>query len=221
MTNATITNEEQARAFVAARCDEQAMERLDHFAAALRAENAHQNLVAKPTLDIVWQRHFADSAQLLDHVPRETSHAQNHGTWLDLGTGAGLPGLIIAIMRPDWPVILVESRKRRIEWLERMKLELALPRCAIEGQRLELVDSVPAAIISARAFAPLPRLLDLSARFSTSGTHYLLPKGRSAAQELAALPKRLRSMFHVEQSQTDAEAGIIVGRMKQRAGKMA
>lgn len=216
-----IATEEQARAFVAERCDAQAMDRLTQFAEALREENSRQNLVAKPTLDIMWQRHFADSAQLLDHVSRETTPSAERGVWLDLGTGAGLPGLVISIMRLDWPVMLVESRKRRIEWLERMKDDLALSHCTISGQRLEIVETVPSSIISARAFAPLPRLLDLSARFSTGATRYVLPKGRSAAQELALLPKKLRAMFHVEQSQTDPEAGIIVGSFGRKAGKAA
>ena len=206
-----ILGEEQARAFVAARCDEAAVQRLERFVEALSEENTRQNLVARATLDTVWQRHIADSAQLLDHVPRGTA------CWLDLGTGAGLPGLVIAAMRPDWPVVLVESRKRRVEWLERMRTELQLANCRILGQRLELVESFESGVISARAFAPLPRLLDLSARFSTARTVWLLPKGRSAAQELQELPRRLRKMFHVEPSQTDAEAGIIVGKPAEEA----
>jgi 16S rRNA (guanine527-N7)-methyltransferase len=207
-----IRTEEQARAFVAELCDGAAIDRIERYIAALRTENVLQNLVAKPTLDIVWQRHIADSAQLLIHVSRET------GLWLDLGTGAGLPGLVIAMMWPEMPVILVESRKRRVDWLNRMVEELALSACRVEGQRLESVESVPVSVISARAFAPLPRLLDLSARFSTGSTTYLLPKGRSAAQELQALPKKLRAMFHVEQSLTDDEAGIIVGQLGARKG---
>lgn len=207
-----IATESEARAFVAERCDAAALERLERFTAALREENERQNLVAKASLDMIWQRHFADSAQLLDHVPRETS-----GPWLDLGTGAGLPGLVIAGMRPEWSVVLVESRRKRIEWLERMRTELGLAQCRVEGKRLELVDSFESGVISARAFAPLPRLLDLSARFSTARTHWVLPKGRSATQELQELPRRFRKSFHVEHSQTDPEAGIIVGRLAKEA----
>lgn len=206
-----IATEDEARRFVAGLCDDVAMDRLECFSGALAEENSRQNLVARGTLENVWQRHIADSAQLLGHVPRET------GTWLDLGTGAGLPGLIIAAMRPDWRVVLVESRKRRVEWLERMRTELGLARCEVVGKRLELVESFQTGVISARAFAPLPRLLDLSARFSTADTHWLLPKGRSAAQELQELPKRLRKLFHVEPSQTDPDAGIIVGRLAKEA----
>lgn len=201
-----IASEVEARAYVAARCDNTAMAKLDELVALLKHENERQNLIARATEDIVWQRHFADSAQLLDHVSRETV-----GSWLDLGTGAGFPGLVVSIMRPDWTVHLVESRSRRIEWLQAIVAGLRLPNCRVEGKRLELVPSFEAAVISARAFAPLPRLLDLSARFSTSRSIWLLPKGRSAAQEVESLPKALRAMFHVEQSQTDNKAGIVVG----------
>ena len=204
-----IGTEAEARAFVSGRCDEAAMRQLDDLVGLLKHENARQNLIAKPTEDAVWARHLADSAQLLDHVPRETA-----GPWLDLGTGAGFPGLVIAIMRPEWDVRLVESRNRRIEWLQSVVSHLKLPRCRVEGARLELVESFGAAVVSARAFAQMPRLLDLSARFSTNDTIWLLPKGRSAAQDVESLPKALRGMFHVEQSQTDPDAGIVVGKGK-------
>lgn len=204
-----ISGEQDARAFVAARCTPEAVQRLDALADLLTRENARQNLIAKATEASLWTRHLADSAQLVDHVSRETS-----GPWLDLGSGAGFPGLVIAIMRPEWPVHLVESRKRRIEWLQTVSRELRLENCRVEGKRLELVGDFEASVISARAFAPMTRLLDLSARFSTSDTIWLLPKGRSAAQEVQTLPRRLRLMFHVEQSQTDPDAGIVVGRGK-------
>lgn len=206
-----ITDEASARAYVAAMCDATAMERLERLASALTEENEHQNLVSRGTLPALWQRHIADSAQLLEYVPRETREP-----WLDLGTGAGFPGLVVAAMHPEWPVILVESRRKRIDWLERMRAELTLPQCRIEGRRLELVEALPVAVISARAFAPLPKLLDLSRRFSTNDTVWLLPKGRSAAQELAELPRKWQKMFHVEQSRTDPDAQILVGQEANR-----
>lgn len=202
-----IGNEHAARAFVAQRCDAAAFARLETVGRMLEEENARQNLVAAATLPGIWQRHMADSAQLLDLVPRET------GVWLDLGTGAGFPGLVIAAMRPERSVVLVESRKRRIEWLAAIVAELGLANCRVEGQRLELVPEFPASVISARAFAPLDKTLHVARRFSTSDTLWLLPKGRSAAQELAQLPATLLPMFHVEQSATDAESGIIVGHL--------
>lgn len=198
-------DEISARSFCAARADEQAIERLERFAGLLREENARQNLVSGASLEHVWQRHFADSLQLLDHVSHETS------PWLDLGSGAGFPGLAIAIARPAMEVVLVESRRKRVDWLERVIAELELPQCRVIGAKLELVPSMAAAQISARAFAPLAKLLRLSARFSTPATLWLLPKGRSAAIELSAESESIRRMFHVEHSATDPEAGILIG----------
>ncbi|MEZ5681039.1 MAG: 16S rRNA (guanine(527)-N(7))-methyltransferase RsmG [Erythrobacter sp.] len=200
-----IGDEAAARAYVASLGDEAALDRLAVLEAELRQENELQNLVARNSLEFFWQRHIADSAQLLAHVDG------SDGPWLDLGSGAGFPGLVIAALRPQTSVILVESRKRRIEWLERMCGVLDLQNCRVEGARLEMVDGFAAGVISARAFAPLDRLLRLSARFSTSRTRWVLPKGRSAAQEVDALSRIGRKMFHVEQSLTDAEAGIVVG----------
>jgi 16S rRNA (guanine527-N7)-methyltransferase len=201
-----IADEAAARRFCAERTDAAGMARLERFAALLAEENQRQNLVSSASLDSIWQRHFADSLQLLDHVPRGTA-----GPWLDLGTGAGFPGLVVAMARPV-DAVLVESRKRRVEWLEQAKCELALENCRIIGGRLESVESFPAAVITARAFAPLGKLVDLSARFSTQATVWLLPKGRSAAQELCEQPPAVREVFHVEQSQTDPDGGILVGR---------
>lgn len=201
----TLRSEEDARAFCAGLTDPAGMERLDRLAAMVVEENARQNLIAKSSEATIWLRHLADSAQLLSHVPRETS------PWLDLGTGAGFPGLVVAAMRPDVECVLVESRKKRVEWLERAASDLGLSRCRVEGKRLEHVESFEAAAISARAFAPLVKLLELSARFSTQGTLWLLPKGRSAVQELSSLSDRTGSMFHVEHSVTDGEAGIVIG----------
>ncbi len=204
-----IETESQAREFVAGlpHSNVEAMERLDHLARLLAEENGRQNLVSAASLDQVWLRHIADSAQLLIHVPRETS-----GPWLDLGTGAGFPGLAIACLLPDVEVLMVESRARRIEWLERAAESLELKHAKVIGSRLELVEARAVRTISARAFAPLDKLLALSARFSTPDTIWLLPKGRSTRQELQELTG-WNHMFHVEQSLTGADAGIIVGQV--------
>ncbi|ABC64704.1 16S rRNA (guanine(527)-N(7))-methyltransferase RsmG [Erythrobacter litoralis] len=201
-----IATEEQARAFVAERCDAAGMERIEALVAALRSENERQNLVSKGSLGEVWQRHIADSAQLLDHVSRET------GLWLDLGSGAGFPGLVVAAMQPEKPVLLVESRRKRVEWLTDMVKALKLENCDVAGMRLELLEAREAGVISARAFAPLEKLLRLSARFSTDTTTWVLPKGRSAAQELQGVSRKWQKLFHVEQSVTSEEAAILVGR---------
>jgi 16S rRNA (guanine527-N7)-methyltransferase len=210
-----ITTEAEARDWLRAlpECDEAAMARLALLVEMLAEENQRQNLVSAASLEQVWLRHIVDSAQLLPHVPRGTSRP-----WMDLGTGAGFPGLVIAALRPGSEVLMVESRSRRIEWLDRARLAMGLENARVIGQRLELVETRPCSVISARAFAPLDKLLALSSRFSTSDTIWLLPKGRSARQELDDLGN-WRHVFHVEQSLTDPQAGIIVGTLAGGKGK--
>lgn len=214
MSAAPIETEEQAFGFVAElsiTCgDAAAIERLERYAVLLLAENQRQNLISKASEAQLWQRHIADSAQLLTFVPRETLGSGTPGPWLDLGSGPGLPGLVIAALCPQMPVILVESRGRRVEFLNQCISELALPKCQVIGERLERIPPFVARAISARAFAPLETLLSLSAPFSTAATRYVLPKGRSAAHELGTLKPSIRKMFHVEQSLTDRDAGIIL-----------
>lgn len=202
-----LTTEAQAQEWLAQlpEWDPTVRERLDLLEQLLRQENHRQNLVAATSLESLWLRHIADSAQLLTHVPRETG-----SSWLDLGTGAGFPGLVIAALRPECRVVLVESRARRAEWLETARAALQLDQAEVFAGQLEALPTEKFRVISARAFAPLPKLLKLSARFSTSDTRWLLPKGRSAAQELLGLTG-WQHLFHVEQSLSDAEAGIVVG----------
>ena len=179
-------------------------ERLDQFVALLREENARQNLVSAASLDQVYARHIVDSIQLWQLAPEARS-------WLDLGSGAGLPGLILAILS-DAPVTLVESRRLRAEWLQGAAKTLRLGNVRVEATRLELVKSFPVAVIAARAFAPLPKLFALAHRFSTEETLWILPKGRSAVEELASVAATWHGMFHMEPSITDSDSAIIVAR---------
>jgi 16S rRNA (guanine527-N7)-methyltransferase len=170
-----IASEADARRFCAERTDAVGLERLERLAVLLGEENERQNLVSNASLASVWQRHFADSLQLLDHVPRGTSD------WLDLGSGAGFPGLALAVAAPESRFVLVESRKRRVDWLTRAASELGLENCRVVGARLENVETFAAAVIVARAFAPLGKLLRLSARFSTPTTVWLLQRPNRAS----------------------------------------
>ena len=201
-----IADEHSAQAYVSELpgCDALAWERLTRFERMLREESLRQNLVAQPSLDHLWQRHITDSAQLL-----EWSIA---GTWIDLGSGAGFPGLVAAILRSETPVILVESRTKRVDWLGRVVTELGLINVTVNGCQIHQVDQAPAGVISARALAPLQEIVRLAERFSTATTQWILPKGRSAWEELAAL-SGWRHTFHVEQSLTSPDAGIIVGHL--------
>jgi 16S rRNA (guanine527-N7)-methyltransferase len=194
-------------------CDAAAFARLEQLAELLMAENQRQNLVSQMSLATIWQRHIADSAQLLLYVGGDSL-----SPWLDLGSGAGFPGLVIAALRPEWEVILVESRSLRAQWLERASATLRLTQVRVVARPLEKFETAPMAAISARAFAPLGKLIDLSARFSTIDTRWLLPKGRSAHQELQDL-QGWQHTFHVEQSLTDPEAGIVTGALLARKGR--
>lgn len=213
----TLANESAARTWFKAlpEWNDEVLDRLEDLAVLLTAENDVQNLVSDASLAELWVRHYADSAQLLNFVPRETCRS-----WLDLGTGAGFPGLVIAVLRPECQVHMVESRGRRIEWLQRAADSLRLSNAHVCGTKVEALETRKFDAISARAFAPLPKLLDLSARFSTDKTVWLLPKGRSARQELKEL-QGWNHLFHVEQSITDIEAGVIVGTLNGRKGRKA
>ncbi|NJS14919.1 MAG: 16S rRNA (guanine(527)-N(7))-methyltransferase RsmG [Sphingopyxis sp.] len=179
---------------------------LELYADMLRIANAQQNLVAASTIDSLWARHIADSAQLLCLDARG-----GDGLWLDLGSGAGLPGLVAGILT-ERPVLLVESRALRCQFLEKVIAAAGLgARVRVAALPLERVETRAAATISARAFAPLDKLINLSSRFSTVSTRWLLPKGRNAVNELALLPAPWQKLFHVEQSLTNADSGILVG----------
>jgi len=208
-----LTVEDEARAWLAERHGE-AMARLEVLVRALAEENERQNLVSRPSLEAVWQRHIVDSAQLL-HVSRETVHDR---PWLDLGSGAGFPGLVIAALQPERPVTLVVSRRLRTEWLSRAAALMELTNVEVILARAEDLAERQWHVISARAFAPLDRLLEVAARFSTPETLWLLPKGAKAQHELETLGAEWNRVFHVEQSLTDASAGIIVGHLHGRTG---
>jgi 16S rRNA (guanine527-N7)-methyltransferase len=179
---------------------------IDAFVALLKEESGRQNLVSTASLEAIWCRHIADSAQLLDVARRRD------GAWIDLGSGAGLPGLVVAILAPDARVALVESRRLRFEWLSRAADALGLRNVSVEPLPVERVESRKVDVITARAFAPLPKLLALAHRFSTEETAWILPKGRSAAAELASVRDAWQGDFSMEPSVTDPESAIIVAR---------
>lgn len=203
-----LASEAEVREWLSARHAD-ALARLDLLVGALADENGRQNLVSRPSLEAVWQRHIADSAQLL-HVSRETLPV---GAWLDLGSGAGFPGLVVAALEPERPVTLVDSRRLRTEWLARAARLMGLSNVEVVLSRVEEMPDRQWQVISARAFAPLDRLLAVAARFSTPDTLWLLPKGAKAQHELNELSANWIRAFHVEQSLTDPEAGIIVGHL--------
>ncbi len=165
------------------------------------AENAHQNLISAKSVDAIWLRHVADSIQLLRYADR--------GPWLDLGTGAGFPGLIIGAT-VEFPVHLCEKRRRRAAFLDAVSTAASLGNVTVHGVGAEALDLPAAAVISARAFAPLDTLLAAAHRFSTDRTIWVLPKGRMAAAELESVRQIWQGDFRLEPSLTDPDSHIIV-----------
>lgn len=196
--------EAEARAWLEAELDvsRETIARLAGFVDLLTGENERQNLVAPASLSTVWSRHIVDSAQLLPLAEGRS------GPWLDLGTGAGFPGLVVAALH-HVPVTLVESRRLRADFLRRAAACLGAE-VEVFGSSLQRMAPRPFEVISARAFAPLPRLLELAQPFSTEKTLWLLPKGRGAQSELEAVGGAWQGDFRLEPSLTDADARIIV-----------
>ncbi len=185
-------------------------QRLENFIAYLKEEAVAQNLVSRTSLDHIWSRHIVDSAQLLLFAPPQ-------GKWIDLGSGAGFPGIIAAILG-RYDVSLVECRSKRVDYLQRIVEHLGLQKCVtVIGKRIEQhVTPDASAIISARALAPLPSLLAMAYHLSDRNTIWLLPKGQSAARELDDMLIDWDVEFSIEPSVTDTKAGILTGRVLSR-----
>lgn len=178
--------------------------RLERFVGILLSAMDEQNLIAESTRPHIWARHIVDSAQLL-----LLANAAGEGDWMDLGSGAGLPGIVVAILS-DRPLVMVESRRKRIDFLNDVVDELGLAHARVFGGRVEMVPSTCAAVISARAYAPLPKLLHSAQHLADENTLWVLPKGRNAQIELEAARPAWQGAFHVERSVTDADSAIIV-----------
>jgi len=177
------------------------LDRLDEYAARLIKWNRAINLVAKPTLDHLWTRHFLDSAQVLDYVPDTAK------TWIDLGSGAGFPGLVVAALRPDISVTLVESDRRKSVFLSETARACGL-NVTVLSERAEDV-ALKADVVSARALAPLTDLLSLSAPLLASGGVAIFLKGENVENELTEA-NRLWHITHTKHdSRVDPRGSIL------------
>jgi 16S rRNA (guanine527-N7)-methyltransferase len=152
--------------------------RLESYAALLVRWSARINLVGAATLDDLWRRHFLDSIQLLAHVPQQAR------SLTDLGSGAGFPGLVLAISGVAG-VELIEADARKCAFL-REAARLAAAPVVIRNARIEAVPPHHVDVVTARGCAPLDRLLGLAQPFIGPDTVCLFPKGEQAMQELTA-----------------------------------
>lgn len=207
--------EDEARGWLQAKFDvpRETWGRLERYVAILMQGMAEQNLIAESTRTHIWARHIADSAQLALHVDQAED-----GEWVDVGSGAGLPGIVLACLS-NRPVTMIESRRKRIDFLNDVVEQLGLSNATIFGGRVETVSPRAAAIISARAYAPLPKLFESTLHLSDEKSLWVLPKGRNVQNELEAARGSWQAMFHVEPSVTDADSAIVIARSVRPAVK--
>ncbi|ODA68023.1 Ribosomal RNA small subunit methyltransferase G [Methyloligella halotolerans] len=194
-----------AKAFDVSR---ETIHRLERYLELLHEWQSWTNLVAKSTLPDVWTRHFADSAQL-------TSLAPQARLWLDLGSGAGFPGLVVAILKsdePDFQMHLIESNQRKCRFLQEVadatEAPVEIHPVRIENFRRSSLSEAPQ-VISARALAPLPKLLGLAEPLFGDDTRGLFLKGRDAGKEIEDAKAEWRFESETHPSLTSKESSIV------------
>jgi len=188
------------------------LQRLETYAGLLVKWQAKINLVGPATLPDLWRRHFLDSAQLLPLLPAAA------GTLADLGSGAGFPGLVLAIMT-DWRVHLLDSDQRKCAFLRQVALDCGvLDRVTIHAKRIEQVTGIAADVVTARACAPLGDLLDLAAPFIGEKGTGLFLKGAQAEEELTQAQRRWTMRLDRRDSISDpAGKLLIVSQLKRKS----
>ncbi|HEY8615326.1 MAG TPA: 16S rRNA (guanine(527)-N(7))-methyltransferase RsmG [Phenylobacterium sp.] len=187
------------------------MEDLGRFLAMLEAGNAVMNLVGPKTLPEFWNRHAWDSAQLVPLAPEAR-------TWADLGAGAGFPGLVLAILgkgREGVHIHLVESMAKRCRFLQQVVDELALP-ATVHNDRAENLK-LPVDVVTARACAPLSRLLGYARPYLQAGATGLFLKGQDVASELEEATRTWKFEAEIIPSSSDERGRIVRVRRLGRA----
>ena len=184
--------------------------KLERFAALLVEENERQNLLGSATVPDLWNRHILDGAQLI-------GLAGGEGAWCDIGSGAGLPGLVIAILGGT-PMTLIEPRRLRADFLRQVVDSLGIEQVTVIQRKAEQVEGC-FDFITARAVARLGRLFDLASHLAHDGTRWVLPKGESVKSELDEARRTWQGSFRLVPSQTHEQAAIIIAETVRRRGK--
>ena len=183
-------------------------DRLAHFKALVIDENQRQNLVSPASIADFDSRHIADGVQLAE--------LGKPGSWCDVGSGAGLPGIVIAIITGA-PMTLIEPRKLRADFLRHAVAELELDAQVSELKAERVPDHFDN--ITARAVAELSKLVAITELLAQRGTRWILPKGQSAQKELEAALMSWQGDFSLVPSRTSDAAMIIVAEGVRRRGK--
>lgn len=184
---------------------------LDRYRLMLEEGNAVMNLVGPASLPDFWNRHALDSAQLLPLAPKAR-------IWADLGAGAGLPGVILAILLKETPgakIWLIDSQTKRTRFLEQVVSALSLP-AEVVNARAETL-SIQADVVTARACAPLDKLLDFAKPYRARGAEALFLKGEKAEEEILEAKRRHRFEADVLPSQSDPRGRVLRIRSPKRA----
>lgn len=178
------------------------LEQLDTYAALLEKWNPRINLVSRATLRDLWHRHFLDSAQLADLIPSGPT------IWADIGSGGGFPGLIVALIRPDTEMTLVESDQRKAAFLNTVIRATNAPAKVI-SRRIEDAAPLNADVISARALAPLKDLLSLAHQHLKPTGTAIFPKGATHAAETKEALEQWTYRCETTPSKTDPDAVLL------------
>ncbi|MEY8097554.1 16S rRNA (guanine(527)-N(7))-methyltransferase RsmG [Falsihalocynthiibacter sp. S25ZX9] len=181
------------------------MDRLDNFVALVEKWNPKINLISKKSVDDIWGRHVLDSAQVLEF-------GNKSGKWVDIGSGGGFPGIVAAILAcdvsPELKFVLVESDQRKAAFL-RAAARTADISLEIIAQRVENIPSLEAQTLSARALAPLDKLLEFANLHLAPNGIALFPKGASYRSEVEDARKRWNFELEDISSKTDSDAMIL------------
>lgn len=184
------------------------------FEAEVRRWTPAVNLVSRSTLEDLWGRHVDDSAQIFQACPTEARH------WVDVGSGGGFPGLVVAILarelQPHTRVILVESDQRKAAFLRQTARKLGLE-VDVHARRIESMPPLGADVISARALAPLPDLLELTFPHLKSGGVALFLKGARHSEEVSVARKSWIFDLDLRPSVVDPDAALLIIRKVYRA----
>lgn len=179
----------------------QGFERLAAFADLLAAEGVLRGLIGPREVPRLWERHLLNSAALEAFVPTT-------GTVIDVGSGAGLPGVVLACLRPDQRVVLVEPMERRVAWLREVATTLGLTSVEVHrGRAEELHGSLTAGTVTARAVAPLDRLVRWCLPLVEPGGSLLALKGSRAAEEVPSAEREISRLGGAPAEVLVAEVG--------------
>lgn len=182
------------------------LDRLDVFQDLVVKWNPAINLVSKASLADIKSRHIEDSAQLLDVMPADVLH------WVDLGSGGGFPGIVVAILlaeiNPGARVTMVESDQRKAAFL-RASLRETQVEGSVISERIEELKPLGADVVSARALAPLDALLPLALTHLKPGGTAIFPKGRRWQEEVDAAKSRWKFEYRVDMNKIEPDAVIL------------